>query len=89
MSKLHTRPQLWAALRERGFPIADSTGDKLCALGQGPPVNSWWGRRALHGLDEGIAWAQSRLSPTRGRLPGVPQRAPKTKSIAQKERSRA
>jgi len=84
--KLYTRPQLWAALRELGYPITDSTGEKLCAVGEGPEVECWWGRRVLYTLDKGVRWAESRLSPTSGRLPGVPRRvklrAPKTEQSA-------
>ena len=83
MSKLLTRPQLWAFLREAGFPIADSTGEKLCAVGEGPPVECWWGRRALTTPDKAIAWAQSRLSSKKGSLPGVP---PRVKQSASAER---
>jgi hypothetical protein len=75
---LLTRKALWPALRAAGFPIADSTGTKLCApsVNQGPPIEAWWGRQPLHDLDKGIAWAQSRL-------PGVPRREPSnTKLIA-------
>jgi hypothetical protein len=80
--KLYTRPQLWAALRELGYPITDSTGEKLCAVGEGPEVECWWGRRVLYTLDKGVEWARSRLSPTPRRLPGVPRRV-KTKLKAE------
>jgi hypothetical protein len=62
-----TRKQLGARLRERGYPISDSTLNKLAApaIGEGPPVNAWWNRRPLYDEDEGVAWAEARLSSTR------------------------
>ena len=62
-----TRKQLAKRLRERGYPIGDATLDKICApaVGQGPPVAGCWGRRPLYTEDEGVAWAEARLRPTR------------------------
>ena len=56
-----TRKQLREFLNSQGIPIGKSTLDKLCALGQGPPVAAWWGRLALHGPAESLAWAMARL----------------------------
>jgi hypothetical protein len=60
-----TRKQLLAFLNAEGIPIGKSTLDKLCALGQGPPVAAWWGRQALHRPAESLAWAMARLRPVR------------------------
>ena len=60
--KLMTRSQLGEFLRERGYPIGDSTLDKLCApaRGEGPPIAKMWGKRPLYTERDGLAWAQSR-----------------------------
>jgi hypothetical protein len=60
--KFLTRSQLGEFLRERGFPIGESTLDKLCspARGEGPPVAKWWGSRPLYTESGGLAWAMAR-----------------------------
>jgi hypothetical protein len=60
--KFLTRSQLGEFLRERGYPIGESTLDKLCspARGEGPPIAKWWGKRPLYTESGGLAWAQSR-----------------------------
>jgi hypothetical protein len=65
-----TRKQLGAKLRELGFPISDSKLDKMCApsVDQGPPVDCWWGPRALYDLEASIAWAESLLRSERSSL---------------------
>jgi hypothetical protein len=63
-----TRQQLLDFLRdEHDFPIGKSTLDKECApaVGKGPPVAAWWGRRPIYDFDEALAWAQARLRSTR------------------------
>jgi hypothetical protein len=62
-----TRKQLGEFLRNRGFPIGNSTLTKLCApsIGQGPPVAAWWGNRPLYDPDAGISWAEARLRQVR------------------------
>jgi hypothetical protein len=71
-----TRKQLAGFLRENGHPYGDSTLDKLCmpSANQGPPIDSWLGRRPLYEASAGLAWAEARLRqekppgrPTRGR----------------------
>jgi hypothetical protein len=63
--RLLTRRQLAAFLRECGFPVGNSTLDKLCApsINQGPPACAMWGKRPLYEPTAGIAWAESRLRP--------------------------
>ena len=56
-----TRKQLLLFLNSEGIPIGKSTLDKLCALGQGPPVAAWWGRLGLHRPAQSLAWAMARL----------------------------
>jgi hypothetical protein len=60
-----TRGQLAEALRDRGFPIGDSTLDKLCApsCNQGPRAVGYYGRRPLYDLAEALQWAQGRIRP--------------------------
>jgi hypothetical protein len=57
-----TRSQLGDFLRGRGFPIGESTLDKLCApgRGEGPPIAKYWGKRPLYTADDGLTWARSR-----------------------------
>jgi hypothetical protein len=57
-----TRSQLGDFLRGRGFPIGESTLDKLCApgRGEGPPIAKYWGKRPLYTADGGLAWARAR-----------------------------
>jgi hypothetical protein len=57
-----TRSQLCSFLNERGYPIGESTLNKLCApsRGEGPPIAKWWGKRPLYTPGSGLAWAQNR-----------------------------
>jgi hypothetical protein len=71
-----TRKQLLIFLNNEGIPIGKSTLDKLCALGQGPPVAAWWGRLALHRPAESLAWAMARLRLVRAELGNAPREAP-------------
>jgi hypothetical protein len=59
-----TRKQLGERLRQHGYPIGNSTLAKICApaIGEGPPVAAWWGKRPLYDEDDGIAWAEARLT---------------------------
>ena len=62
-----TRAQLRVFLNdELGVPIGEATLDKLCApkVGQGPPVEAWWGKRPLYSRAAARAWAQGRLKKT-------------------------
>jgi hypothetical protein len=63
-----TRKELIIYLREQGYPIGDSTFEKLCmpTVNEGPPVDAWWGRRPLYDPDEALAWAERRT-----RQPGL------------------
>jgi hypothetical protein len=66
--RLHTREELRKAiLDERGGRLGKSTFNKLCspAIGEGPPVAAWSGKYPLYRLEDGLAWYDSRLSPTR------------------------
>jgi hypothetical protein len=47
-----------------GRPLSFSTLTKLCALGEGPPVAEYWGRRPLYSREDLRRWAE-----TRGRQP--------------------
>ena len=62
---LLTRQQLAEELRKAGYPIGNSTLVKLCAPanGEGPRVTAYWGKRPLYELDDGLAWAETRLRP--------------------------
>lgn len=68
-----TRKQLGERLRERGYPIGNSTLNKLCApaIGEGPPIAAWWGNRPLYDEDAGLAWAEARLRLTRPASPAA------------------
>jgi hypothetical protein len=60
---LKVRKKLLEFLNEQGFPIGESTFEKLCspAIGQGPPVAGWWGRRPLYDPEVALAWARRRV----------------------------
>jgi hypothetical protein len=45
---------------ELGHPLSFSTLTKLCALGEGPLVARWWGRRPLYERNSLRAWAATR-----------------------------
>jgi hypothetical protein len=65
MPQKMTRKKAAAYLRQRGFPIGDSTLDKLCmpSSADGPPVAAWWGRRPLYEPADVLAWAEAKLRP--------------------------
>jgi hypothetical protein len=46
--------------RELGRPLSFSTLTKLCALGEGPSVVTYWGRRPLYSRDGLREWAEGR-----------------------------
>jgi hypothetical protein len=58
-----TREQLRQYLNAIGFPVTAGTMNQLCApaRGEGPPIAGFWGARAVYRLEDGIAWARSRL----------------------------
>jgi hypothetical protein len=45
---------------ELGHPLSFSTLTKLCALGEGPPVARWWGRRPLYVRGSLREWVATR-----------------------------
>ena len=63
LPKYLTQKEIGPFLRERGIPMGDSTVDKLCspAIGQGPRISAWLGRRPLRTPEDVLAWAESRL----------------------------
>jgi hypothetical protein len=62
-----TRSELRVFLNSEGFPLGESTLEKLCmpSRGEGPPIECFWGNRPLYRPDRGLDWAKSRLTPTR------------------------
>ena len=62
-----TREQLCQQLNDHGYPIPLSYFNLLClpSQGLGPPVAKWWGPRPLYDLDAGLAWAESRCTPSK------------------------
>jgi hypothetical protein len=62
-----TRDQLRKFLNDRGFPIGESSFDKICmpSRNEGPEVEAYWGRRPLYRPDRGLEWARARLTKTR------------------------
>lgn len=61
------REQLRIYLSEQGLRFGKSTFDKLCspAVGKGPPVAAWLGSRPIYDFDEGLAWGEAQLRPSR------------------------
>lgn len=83
--KYYTREELRQAIVEAtGIPIGRSTMEKECApaINKGPPISAWSGKRPLYTLEDGIAWAESRLRLVRPEPPeprhagAVPPRSP-------------
>jgi hypothetical protein len=66
---LMTRDRLRLYLNEQGFPIGESTFEKMCmpSRGEGPEVEAWWGDRLVYNPERSLEWARSRLSKTRKR----------------------
>jgi hypothetical protein len=56
-----TRDQLRKFLNDRGFPIGESSFDKICmpSRNEGPEVEAYWGRRPLYRPDRGLEWARA------------------------------
>jgi hypothetical protein len=67
-------------LRELGYPVGDSTFVKICARGDGPPVDAWYGNRPLRKPETAITWAKARLTnkPSSGRWADKAQAEPLT-----------
>jgi hypothetical protein len=59
---LLTRAQTGAALRAKGFPIADKTLATMASRGGGPPFQRF-GRVPLYIWADTLIWARSRLTP--------------------------
>jgi hypothetical protein len=59
-----TRGELAEFLTGKGYPIAKSTLDKLCApaRGEGPAPAKLWLGRPLYQPEAGLAWAESRAT---------------------------
>jgi hypothetical protein len=68
-----TRRQLADFLTNAGFPISESTLDKLCmpSRDEGPPAAGVWGNRALYHSDKALAWAKRRFRTNWRASPGV------------------
>ena len=66
---LMTRSELREFLNSEGFPLGESTFEKICmpSRGEGPPIEFFWGNRPLYKPERGLAWARSRLSQTKRR----------------------
>jgi hypothetical protein len=63
------QPKIGEFLRALGYPYGDSTIVKLCAKGEGPPVDAYHGSRPLRKPATILTWAKSRLTkkPSAGR----------------------
>ena len=64
-----TRSELREFLNSEGFPLGESTFEKICmpSRGEGPPIEFFWGNRPLSKPERGLEWARSRLSQTKRR----------------------
>jgi hypothetical protein len=62
-----TRSELREFLNAEGFPLGESTFEKICmpSRGGGPEVEAWWGARPLYDPERGLQWAKGRLTKTR------------------------
>jgi hypothetical protein len=62
--KYWTRMQLALRLQQEGFPVTTNSMNRLCApaVNKGPKPAAMWGRVHLYTLDEGMRWAEARLT---------------------------
>ena len=72
---LMTRKATALALTGAGFPLAAATLATLATRGGGPPFRRF-GSRALYRADEGLDWANSRLSKAVSSTSELPSRKP-------------
>lgn len=56
-----TRQELGAALRGRGYPVADKSLATMATRGGGPPYQLF-GRRPLYRWGDALSWAEARLT---------------------------
>jgi hypothetical protein len=58
-----TRRELAGFLSEHGFPISQSTLEKLGMPSrcEGPPYVGFWGNRVLYDPKQALAWARKRF----------------------------
>jgi hypothetical protein len=59
-----TRKQMVEHLNRHGFPLSQNTIDKLCApaVGRGPKVEAWLGKKPLYSPDRALEWAKGLLT---------------------------
>jgi hypothetical protein len=71
-----TRAELAEYLTDEGYPTSKSTLDKLCmpSRDEGPPVLGFWGNRAIHDFDQGLAWAREKFQRERAQRETRPRR---------------
>jgi hypothetical protein len=62
---LLTRDQVAEALTDAGFPVRPKTLATKATRGGGPPFRCF-GTKPLYRWSDALAWAQSRLGPSRG-----------------------
>lgn len=55
------RGELARALSERGFPVSKATLETMATRGGGPPFRRF-GRAVVYSLEDGLAWAEGRMS---------------------------
>jgi hypothetical protein len=71
MSGYLTTRQLGPFLREKGYPIGDSTIKKatLPSRSGGPPAVGFFGQRKLFDPDQVLAWAKASLATSKRAFP--------------------
>jgi hypothetical protein len=85
-----TRRQAVEVLNEHGFPTSYSTLAKITSPSQleeglGPPPVAYFGKHPLFDVQQLLAWAEQKLTPTAGRIaiadkrPDKPPKAERTK----------
>ena len=64
-SRRMTRKQLAEFLRSAGYPVTIHALNKSCmpSRNDGPPVDSYWGKRPLYDATAALRWAEARLRP--------------------------
>ena len=59
---LLTRKAVVADLCSVDIPLSFSRFEKLCMLGEGPPVDCYWGKRPLTRRSNVRKWAEERMA---------------------------
>jgi hypothetical protein len=58
-----TRAGLAKWLTDQGYPTTITSLNTWTSRGEGPPIDGWWGQRAMYQKGPCLEWAKSRFRP--------------------------